>query len=70
MNKYLIVILFLNNLLSLTPNSQISNRIRYDFNSRENYVEINNYRDEEELLQFIELTMENHLIPGISISIV
>ena len=70
MNKYLIVILFLNNLLSLTPNSQISNRIRYDFNSRENYIEINNYRDEEELLQFIESTMENHLIPGISISIV
>ena len=70
MNKYLIAILFLNNLLSLTPNSQISNRIRYDFNSRENYIEINNYRDEEELLQFIESTMENHLIPGISISIV
>ena len=54
----------------MIPNSQVPNRIRYDFNSRENYIEINNYRDEDELLQFIESTMENHLIPGISISIV
>ena len=70
MNKYLIIILFLNNLLSVTPDSQAPNRIRYDFNSRENYIEINNYRDEDELLQFIESTMETHLIPGVSISIV
>jgi len=69
MNKYLIIILFLNNLLSATPDSQAPNRIRYDFNSRENYIEINNYRDEEELLEFIESTMQTHLIPGLSISI-
>ena len=70
MNKYLIIILFLNNLLSATPDWKTPNRIRYDFNSRENYIEINNYRDEDELLQFIESIMETHLIPGLSISIV
>ena len=70
MNKYLIIILFLNNLFSVTPDSQAPNRIRYDFNSRGNYIDINSYRDEDELLQFIESTMETHLIPGLSISIV
>ena len=68
MNKYLIIILFLNNLLSVTFDKQISNRVRYDFNPRE--YNINNYRDEDELLQFIESTMDTHLIPGISIAIV
>jgi len=70
MNKYLIIILFSSIVLSDNYDRQTSNRSRYDFNSRENYIEINNYRDEDELLQFIESTMENHLIPGISISIV
>jgi len=70
MNKYLIIILFLSNLLSVTPDGQVPNRIRSDFNLRENFTEINNYRDEDELLQFIESTMETHLIPGLSISIV
>ena len=70
MNKYLIIILFLNNLYSVTPNSQATNRMRYDFNSRGNYIDINSHRDEDELLQFIESTMETHLIPGLSISIV
>ena len=70
MNKYLIIILFLNNFILSNPDWQATNRIRYDFNSRENYIEINNYRDEDELLQFIESTMQSHLIPGISISIV
>ena len=70
MNKYLIILLFLNNLLSVTPDSHVINRIRYDFNSRENYRDLNSYRDENELLEFIESTMETHLIPGLSISIV
>jgi len=70
MNKYLIIILFLNNLLSITSDSQVPNRIRYNFNSREHHMEINSCRDEGELLQFIESTMETHLIPGLSISIV
>jgi len=70
MNKYLIILLFLNNLLSAAPDSHVINRIRYDFNSRENYRDLNSYRDENELLEFIESTMETHLIPGLSISIV
>ena len=70
MKKYLFIILFLNNLLSLTYENSTPSRVRYDFNSRYNYIDINNYRSEDELLQFIESTMETHLIPGISISIV
>ena len=70
MNKYLIIILFSSIVLSDNYDGQVSTRIRFDFNSRENYIEINNYRDEDELLQFIESTMETHLIPGVSISIV
>jgi len=70
MKKYLFIILFLNNLLSLSYENGIPARVRHDFNSRYNYIDINNYRSEDELLQFIESTMETHLIPGISISIV
>ncbi len=70
MNKYLIIILFLNNLLSGNLNSQALNRVGYDFNSRDNYIETNIYRDEGELLQFIESIMQTHLIPGLSISVV
>jgi len=70
MKKYLFIILFLNNLLSLSYENGIPARVRHDFNSRYNYIDINNYRNEDELLQFIESTMETHLIPGISISIV
>ena len=48
-----------------------SNRIRQDFMLHdESILEANIYRDEEELLQFIEDTMQAHLIPGLSISIV
>ena len=61
MNKYLIIILFSSIVLSDNSDRQVSTRIRYDFNSRENHIEINNYRDEEELLQFIESTMQTHL---------
>ena len=61
MNKYLIIILFLSNLLSVTPDGEASNRIRYDLNSRGNYIEINNYRDEDELLQFIEESKNRYL---------
>jgi len=70
MNKYLIIILFLNNFLSANFDSQISNRIRYDFNLRVNHIERNSYNNEDELLQFIESTMQTHLIPGLSFSIV
>ena len=61
MNKYLIIILFSSIVLSDNYDIQTSNRYRYDFNARENYIKINNYRDEDELLQFIESIMETHL---------
>jgi len=48
-----------------------SNRIRQDLMlNDESILEENNYRDEKEVLQFIEDTMQAHLIPGLSISIV
>ena len=68
---YLLISLFFTNLFSQIIDNQIENRIRKDIMSREQSAEeLNDYRDEDELLQFIESTMENHLIPGISISIV
>jgi len=70
MYKYLIIVLFLNSLFSVTPDNHAINRLRYDLNLRENYINLNSYRDESELLEFIESTMETHLIPGLSISIV
>ena len=70
MFKYLIIVLFLNSLFSVTPDNQVINRLRHDLNLRENYINLNSYRDESELLEFIESTMETHLIPGLSISIV
>ena len=71
MNIYVFIFLFFSGLFSQIFGSQTSNRIRQDITSREQLVlEINNYRDEEELLQFIESTMETHLIPGLSVSIV
>ena len=71
MNKYIIIILLFSSLFSQIIENEFLNRTRYDVASRlESIAQTNNNRDEEELLEFIELTMENHLIPGISISIV
>jgi CubicO group peptidase (beta-lactamase class C family) len=71
MNKYIIIILLFNSLSSQIIENEFLNRIRHDFTSRqESVAQTNNYRDEEELLQFIESTMQTHLIPGLSISIV
>ena len=71
MIRYLLIPLFFTNLFSQIIDNQIENRIRQDIMSREQSAEeLNHHRDEDELLQFIESTMENHLIPGISISIV
>ena len=69
--KYLITFLLLNSFLSPIYGNEIPYRIRQDFISRQNEnITINNYRNEEELIQFIESTIETHLIPGLSISIV
>ena len=71
MNKYVSIFLFFTSLFSQIPDNQVSYRTRQDFKSCEQSItEINNYRDEDELLQFIELIMITHQIPGLSISIV
>jgi len=70
-NKYIITFLFFSNLFSQVFDFRQSNRIRQDsILHDESVLETNNYRDEEELIQFIEDTMQTHLIPGLSISIV
>ena len=69
--KYLITFLIINNFLLPIYGNEIEYRIRQDLISRQNQnSEINNYRNEEELIQFIQTTMETNLIPGLSISIV
>ena len=65
MKKYLLIILLLNSL-----NWLYSNQTRFAFDHRENHTEVNHYRNEDELLQFIESITQTHLIPGLSISIV
>ena len=47
------------------------NRIRMEsLDYRDSDLVVNNSRDEQQLLEFIESTMTTHLIPGLSISIV
>ena len=71
MNKYIIIILLFNSISSQIIDNEFLKRVRQDFSDREELVsQINNYREEDELLQFIESTMQTHLIPGLSVSIV
>ena len=71
MSKYIIINLLFSTLFSQIIENEFLNRARYDVALRlESTTQINNNRDEEELLEFIESTMEDYLIPGISISIV
>tara|TARA_Y100001970_G_scaffold34881_1_gene43140 strand:+ start:12575 stop:14095 length:1521 start_codon:yes stop_codon:yes gene_type:complete len=68
-NKFLALILLFSTFISQVLSNQISNRVNQSLIYR-NQVEYNNYRDEDALLEFINLTMNTHLIPGLSISIV
>ena len=71
MKRYLIIILFFNILCSDIQRLNSSNRIRYDFtNYDSSTLEVNNFRDEDELIEFIESIYESNLIPGLSISVV
>ena len=71
MNKYLIIILLFNCISSQIIDNESLIRDRHDFTSRNTILnQINDYRDEDELLQFIESKMQTHLIPGLSISVV
>ena len=70
MHKYLSLLL----ILVFTPSFYLSQKL--DRTTRDILyldqpdIERNNFRNEEELLNFIESTMETYLIPGLSISIV
>jgi CubicO group peptidase (beta-lactamase class C family) len=71
MTRYLFTFIFLSILIPKNFEDYTLDRIRKDFISREQLaLDLSNYRDEDELIQFIESTMETHLIPGLSISIV
>ena len=70
MNKYISILLFFSGLFSDNFERLYPNRIPQNTIFREQLnLEINNYRDEGELLEFIESTMDTHLIPGLSISV-
>ena len=59
MKRYLIIILFFNILCSDIQRLNSSNRIRYDFtNYDSSTLEVNNFRDEDELIEFIESIYE------------
>tara|TARA_Y100001970_G_scaffold288292_1_gene415173 strand:- start:487 stop:1992 length:1506 start_codon:yes stop_codon:yes gene_type:complete len=71
MSRYVFIFIFLNVLLPKDFEGQATYRIQQGSISRDQLaLDLNNYRDEDELLQFIESTMETHLIPGLSVSIV
>ena len=71
MNKAITIILLFNCLLSQIIENKYLNRNKHQITNRqESILQINNNRDEDELLEFIESTMETHLIPGLSISVV
>ena len=65
--KFFLNILILSHILGY----QISNRVIAEPSLRNQLTEETNvYRDEVELLEFIESTIETHLIPGLSISVI
>ncbi|MAV14600.1 MAG: hypothetical protein CL705_01905, partial [Chloroflexi bacterium] len=71
MNKYMFIFIFFSGLLSQVFEIHPPYRIHQDIIYREQLiVEENNYRNEDELLQFIESTMQTYLVPGLSVSVV
>ena len=66
MKKYLFIVL----LVGVCIGSQRLNRAPTDFLSPgQSYIRTNDFRNEDELLNFIESIMETNFIPGLSISI-
>ena len=65
--KYLLLVLIL---LSHSYGDQSRNRTPHNIINLDEFdLETNTPRNETELLNFIESTMDSHLIPGLSISI-
>ena len=64
------IIVFLNVFVSFMFSNHFINR--EDSNTPNNRLssEVSTYRDENELIAFIESKMQTHLIPGLSISVV
>ena len=71
MYKYFFIILLFNGLFTQKfVDDFSSHRTRYDFGSSRNLIlDTSSYRNEEQLLQFIETIVQTHSIPGLSISI-
>ncbi|MAQ44022.1 MAG: hypothetical protein CMG25_06015 [Candidatus Marinimicrobia bacterium] len=68
---YVAIIFIFNITFSQFIDNQSPIRIKKSLEGRQAYNnQTNNYRDEEELINFIESTMATHLIPGLSITIV
>ena len=72
MIKFVFITFFIVNILfSNELRFDSASRNRFDFqNNTLSHSVINNLRDEDELLNFIQNTMQTHLIPGVSIAIV
>ena len=71
MNKYIFIFILFSGLLSQGFDNKPTLRFHQDIMHREELIVVrNDFRNEEELLQFIESTMQTHLIPGLSVSIV
>ena len=65
------IFIFFSGLLSQVFEIHPPYRVHQDIIYREQLiVEENNYRNEDELLQFIESTMQTYLVPGLSVSVV
>ena len=69
MHKYLSLLLILIFLSSSYGNRNLNRTSHNIINLNQFDLETNDFRDEAELISFIETTMETHLIPGLSISI-
>ena len=65
--NFIITLIFLSTIFSETYFHE--NRFEYSENRQSDLI-VNNNRDEQELIEFIESTMQTHVIPGLSISIV
>ena len=64
------IIVFLNVFVSFIFSNHFINRQENNISNNRLSSEVSTYRDENELIAFIESTMQTHLIPGLSISVV
>ena len=71
MKRFLLLFLICSNLFSQVLENQKLDRIQRNvLRTKSIFFEQDRYRDEDQLLQFIESTLDTYLIPGLSISVV